>query len=77
MESKNHQSISPEKPAKNPLIRFSGLGLQMGITIAVFAYAGRWMDHYFAFDKPILTAIFSLLAVFGSMYLLIKNLSKD
>jgi len=61
----------------NKYIKYSSLAFEMGIIIFAGAYGGRWLDKKFNLEKPILTAILALIAVFCSLYLLIKQLKND
>ncbi|TAF74044.1 MAG: AtpZ/AtpI family protein [Bacteroidetes bacterium] len=64
----------PKNSSLNPILKYSGLGIQMAITICVLAWLGHWLDHYFEFKKPILTLFFLLLGTCGSIFSLIKQL---
>lgn len=55
------------------------MGLQMGVTIAVFVYGGIELDAYLSTD-PLWTIILSLTGVFAGLYLVFKevqNINKD
>jgi len=53
------------------------MAFQMGITIALGMWGGIKLDEYFPITKfPLFTIIFSFLAVFGSIYFVIKDLLK-
>jgi ATP synthase protein I len=57
--------------------KYAGMALQMGATIAIGVWGGMKLDEKFPFAKlPFFTLIFSLLAVIGSMYFVIKDLLK-
>jgi len=66
-----------KKPKKkkqlNRYIQLTGVAFQMGITIYLGAYFGKWLDGKFMNDTNLFTIIFSLLGVFASLYLVIKN----
>lgn len=55
---------------------FSGMAIQMGATIGLFAWAGTYLDAEQANEKPIWTIILSLSGVFISLYLLIRQAKK-
>ncbi len=63
------------KPPKN-FMRYSGLTMQMAVVILAGVFGGIRLDEYMALETPIFTIVLSLLAVFASMYLVIKDLSK-
>ncbi|MFT7113581.1 MAG: F0F1-type ATP synthase assembly protein I [Candidatus Azotimanducaceae bacterium] len=61
-------------------LRFSSVGLQMGIVIALGAYGGQWLDNHYQKEFPLFTLILSLLGVGVGLYMVIKeviNMSKD
>lgn len=68
----------PERPKEKPnaLLRFSDLGIRMAVMIALGAYIGHWLDTRMALPKPIFSIVLSLLAIGGSMYMVIKAVSK-
>jgi hypothetical protein len=57
-------------------IRYSGIGFQMLATIGLFAFVGHKLDENQHNNKPILTAILSVLGVFIALYQVIKQLNK-
>jgi len=64
----------------NKYIVFSTMVFQMGITIAAGAYFGMWLDQKYPNNYSLYTMIFSLLGVFGSLYMVIKkviNINKE
>ena len=66
-----------EKPKKRPLsqfLKFSNMALQMGVIIGIGAYAGIKLDEYLEKDN-LFTVILSLLAVFGALYHVIKEVT--
>lgn len=67
-----------KKPKRqlNKLIRFSGLGIQMGVTFYLAAYFGKKLDMHYGNEKNIITFIFIILALIISMYNLITQLKK-
>lgn len=65
-----------QKKQKKPLnkrLRLIGAGIQMGITIYLFVAFGKWLDTKFNTQKTYLI-ICTLVGVFSSLYLLIKQL---
>tara|TARA_R110001583_G_scaffold103863_3_gene251138 strand:+ start:27176 stop:27397 length:222 start_codon:yes stop_codon:yes gene_type:complete len=66
-----------EKPQKkkqlNKYIYFSSMAFQMGFVIAAGTIFGQWLDSKYINDYSLCTIIFSLLAVFGSLFLMIKK----
>ncbi|WP_313383661.1 AtpZ/AtpI family protein [Chishuiella sp.] len=60
----------------NQYLKFSAMGTQMAITIALFAWFGNYLDKKLETSKPLWTAGLSLLGVFVSLYLMLKQLPK-
>ncbi len=61
----------------NSFIKYSSLGLQMGVSITVLAYLGVYLDKYYANKQPWLTILFVLIAIVGSIVKLIIDLGKE
>jgi membrane protein DedA with SNARE-associated domain len=53
---------------------FSGIAIQMGVTIGIGVFAGRKLDESFPNKYSVYTIIFSLLGVFIALYAVIKQL---
>ena len=64
---------NPKKPL-NKYIRLTGAGLQMGITIYLGAYFGKWLDGKYPNDHNWFTIILTLLAVVISFYSLVQQI---
>jgi membrane protein DedA with SNARE-associated domain len=64
---------NPKKPL-NKYIRLTGAGLQMGVTIYLGAYFGKWLDIKYPNDHNWFTIILTLLAVVISFYSLLKQI---
>lgn len=67
----------PKTKSVNNFLRFSGLGMQMGITIAIFAAIGHWLDQKMQTNQPYWTAGLALVGVLGSIISLIRQLPKE
>jgi F0F1-type ATP synthase assembly protein I len=65
-----------KKPLTN-FAKYSGIGLQMLVTIGVFAFIGYKIDAYRNSSKPIFTAIFSLIGTILSLYQVVRSLNKN
>lgn len=69
--------MDPQKPRNDnsELLRnaasLSGVAIQMGVTIFLGNLLGEWLDQ--KFEKTFLEDTFTLLAVFLSIYLVIKK----
>lgn len=72
-----------KKQNKKPLnkyIRFSGIALQMGLTIYLGSKLGEWLDSKYVNPNQLYTKICTLVAVFAAMFSVIvqvTNLSKN
>lgn len=73
MSSSQPEKNPEKKKSSNTYLRFSGIGIQMGLLITVGAYGGSYLDEYLQNKKPVFTIIFSLLAIGISLYLIIKE----
>lgn len=66
----------PEKNNTNSILRYSGMGLQMGAIMLLGAWGGIQIDKYFGIENNIFTATLTILAVIIAVYLTIKDLIK-
>lgn len=57
-------------------MRFSGIALQMGLTIYLGSLLGEWLDQQFPNDNQLYTKICTLVAVFGAMLSVIVQVTK-
>ncbi|MDX1653000.1 MAG: AtpZ/AtpI family protein [Brumimicrobium sp.] len=57
-------------------LKFSTLGLQMGILITAAALSGQWLDAKQANKHPVWTIVLVLIAIFGSLYSIIREVNK-
>lgn len=61
---------------KNNWMIYTNIGFQMAATICLGVWLGVWLDEKKANDFPIFTLILSLLAIFVSIYNVIRQLPK-
>ena len=64
---------------KNPLKNFaifSGIAIQMGVTIFLFAWLGRWLDDTYNEGNKLYLIILTLIGVSISIYVVIKQLNQ-
>lgn len=64
-----------KKRVKN-YIRYSNMALQMGIVITAGALGGNWLDEKQQNDFPIWTLVLTLIAIFGSLFQIIRSVIK-
>lgn len=69
------KKVENRKQVKN-YIRFSGIGIQMGVIITAGALGGQWLDERQENEFPIWTLVLTLFAIFASLYLIIKEVIK-
>lgn len=65
-----------KKEQLNKYLKFSGLGVQMGVIIGLSAWGGKSLDEYYEFKTPIMTIILSLMGVGISLYVVLKEVTK-
>lgn len=65
----------PKKPLKNVAV-LSGIAIQMGVTIYVFVFLGKWLDAKFNNGDKQFIIIMTLLGVAISLYAVIKQVNK-
>lgn len=56
-------------------MRYAGFGIQLAVTVLVFAWAGQWADGKFG-TGGLLTVLAVLLGFGGSLYSLIRSLNR-
>jgi F0F1-type ATP synthase assembly protein I len=65
-----------KKSGISKFARFSGLGIQMGLIIALFTWLGTYLDGRFTSKTPWWTIGLSLFGVVAALYLVIKEVVK-
>ena len=65
-----------KKDKLNAYAKYSGLAIQMGVIIFLGVFGGQYLDSYLESENPWGTIIFSLLGVFISLYIVIKEVIK-
>ncbi|AZJ32933.1 Putative F0F1-ATPase subunit Ca2+/Mg2+ transporter [Tenacibaculum mesophilum] len=66
---------SKKKPL-NKYIRFTGVALQMGLTIYLGSLLGKWLDQKYPNNNQLYVKICTLAAVFGAIYSVIRQVIK-
>lgn len=61
-----------DRPGGHSYLKYSGMAVQMAVTILVSALLGQWLDGYFATGN-ILTIVLTLFGVFAGMYVALKD----
>lgn len=82
-ESFSSMEKQDEKPKQNPkvrayskFLRFSNMGLQMGLTIWLASMLGKWLDNKLQHEAISYFKIITMLAVIGSTYSFILQVKK-
>jgi len=70
--------MNSQKPKKqlNKYVRFSGIAFQLGATIYLAAYLGKWLDNKFLMQKKIFTLVLVIFALVVSIWSIVKQLNK-
>jgi len=53
--------------------RYSGMGFQMIVIILMFYWAGSKLDLRAASEKPVYTAVLTVIGVFAGLYISLKD----
>ncbi len=53
--------------------RYSGMGFQMILIILLFYWAGSKLDERASNEKPVYTAILTVLGVFAGLYIVLRD----
>ena len=61
---------------RNKALALTGVAAQMGITIFLGAYLGKYLDTQFPADKKWFTMVLIIVAVAISLYNVVKQLDK-
>jgi len=80
MQNKEEIKKSKKQPKtnqSNSILRYSGMGLQMGAIMLLGAFGGIQIDKYFGIKNNIFTASLTILSVIIAVYLTIKDLIKN
>jgi F0F1-type ATP synthase assembly protein I len=67
---------NPKKPV-NSFLKYSGLGIQMLVTLGVGAWLGMKLDSYLGLQFPVFLITFVFLLFGGIMYQLYRSLNKE
>jgi F0F1-type ATP synthase assembly protein I len=58
-------------------MKYAGMAFQMGAMILAGALLGRYLDGYYETQRPYLTVVCSLFAIFAALYLTLKDLFNE
>jgi ATP synthase protein I len=72
---------APSDPKKvkpsNAYLRYSGLGIQLLVSIGAFAWLGHWLDQSLGLTFPAFLLTLVILSFAGNMILLYRSINKD
>lgn len=74
-EKKKPNKEEVKKPI-NDFYKYSGMAIQMGITIAAAVYGGIALDEKLGLDTPWFTLLLSLIGVAAAIYIVIKTTAR-
>jgi F0F1-type ATP synthase assembly protein I len=71
----------PEKPIKkkkqlNRYLQLTSIATQIGVTVFLGSYLGKYLDGLYSFSKPWFTLLLTLLAMVVSVYSVIQQLNR-
>ncbi len=76
----NHDPSKPDTPSRSGVqtyLKYSGLAFQLLAAVGLAAWGGIKLDEYFDNRFPFITLLLVVLALVGSMFLLIRQLPKE
>ena len=70
-------SDKKEPKPYNTYLKYSGLAIQLVVTIGVAGWLGYLLDSYLSFGFPIFTITFTLASFGGSFYQLYRSINNS
>lgn len=61
----------------NTYLKYSGLAIQLVVTIGVAGWLGYLLDNYLSLKFPIFTLVFTMASFGGSFYLLFRSINNS
>ena len=74
MLQKKKKDLQKNKERLSSYIKYSGIAFQMIAIILIGVFGGMKIDKWLKTDKPVFTAVLSVLAVILAIYYSIKDL---
>lgn len=75
-KKKQNQNQQKPKSTLKQAAALSGIAIQMGVTIYLFVWLGKWLDTNYNNGNNLYIIIATLLGVAISLYLVIKQLNR-
>jgi F0F1-type ATP synthase assembly protein I len=72
-QPQNQKDHNPNTSGLKSFARYSGMGFQMIVIILLFYWAGSKLDERSSNEKPVYTAILTVLGVFAGLYIVLKD----
>ncbi|MDH4057237.1 MAG: AtpZ/AtpI family protein [Cyclobacteriaceae bacterium] len=77
MALEHPEASDPKKQSpSNTYLKYSGLAIQLLVSIGVFGWIGYKLDKYLGIQFPVFLLIFGFSAFVGMMYLLYRSINK-
>lgn len=76
-EDQPHSEKKKVKRQYNTYLRYTGLAVQMMLSLAIAGFFGYWLDQQIGWKFPVLLLFFIILALFGIIYGIIKSSNED
>lgn len=73
---KEEEEANPKRKV-NTYLKYSGLGLQLLLTIGVAGWVGHKLDQYLSIQFPVFLLLFGLGAFAGTIYQLYRSINKE
>ena len=77
METDKSQKQSKKQRQFSAYAKYSGLAIQMGVSIGVFTWLGTYLDETQNNSNPVWTIILSLLGIAVALYIPLKELTSN
>jgi uncharacterized membrane protein YfcA len=61
---------------RNRYLELMGIAAQMGVTIFMGAYFGKWLDERYPSEKKWFTMALTILSVMIALYMVLKQVNK-
>lgn len=74
MLQKKRKKLQKNRESLNSYVKYSGIAFQMIAIILIGVFGGMKIDKWLKTEKPVFTALFSVLAVILAIYYSIKDL---
>ena len=70
------KKLKNKKKQRNRFLALSSLPIQMGVTIYIGAYLGKYLDQKYLTEKSWFTISFVFFALIASLYSVVKQLNR-